>query len=153
MGVLFFRNLQTSYLTCRDRGILQKGYSLWPRSGCSYYNVATPNQRTLPIYYMRTRWAVLWVWALVTSISILRAVFVCFFLCLFVVVSSNIHIIIMNAATSRTIHYITYTKLFYILWNSSIRMHRSICWLDWFLIFGVLTPLSAIFQLYHGDQF
>jgi len=21
------------------------------------------------------------------------------------------------------------------------------------LIFGVLTPLSAIFQLYHGDQF
>ena len=22
-----------------------------------------------------------------------------------------------------------------------------------FLIFGVLTPLSAIFQLYHGDQF
>ena len=25
-------------------------------------------------------------------------------------------------------------------------------WLIW-LIFGVLTPLSAIFQLYHGDQF
>jgi hypothetical protein len=24
-------------------------------------------------------------------------------------------------------------------------------WIDWF--FGVLTPLSAIFQLYHGDQF
>jgi len=23
---------------------------------------------------------------------------------------------------------------------------------DW-LIFGVLTPFSAIFQLYHGDQF
>jgi hypothetical protein len=22
-----------------------------------------------------------------------------------------------------------------------------------FLIFGVLTPLSAMFQLYHGDQF
>jgi len=21
------------------------------------------------------------------------------------------------------------------------------------LIFGVLTPLSAVFQLYHGDQF
>ena len=31
-------------------------------------------------------------------------------------------------------------------------MYWSICWLDWFLIFGVLTPLSAIFQLYHGDQ-
>jgi len=27
----------------------------------------------------------------------------------------------------------------------------SFYWLD--LIFGVLTPLSAIFQLYHGDQF
>ena len=28
------------------------------------------------------------------------------------------------------------------------------CIHDWFdLIFGVLTPLSAIFQLYHGDQF
>ena len=80
MRVHFFRNLQTSYLTCRDRGILQTGYSLWPRSGCSYYNVATPNQRTLPIYDMRTRWAVLWVWALVTSISTLRAVFVCAFL-------------------------------------------------------------------------
>jgi hypothetical protein len=26
------------------------------------------------------------------------------------------------------------------------------CWIDW-LIFGVLTPLSTIFQLYHGDQF
>jgi len=39
----FFRNLQTSYLTCKDRGILQTGYSLWPRSGCSNYNVATPN--------------------------------------------------------------------------------------------------------------
>jgi hypothetical protein len=25
--------------------------------------------------------------------------------------------------------------------------------IDWFLIFGVLTPLSTIFQLYHGDQF
>jgi len=25
--------------------------------------------------------------------------------------------------------------------------------LDFDLIFGVLTPLSAIFQLYHGDQF
>jgi hypothetical protein len=25
--------------------------------------------------------------------------------------------------------------------------------MDWFSIFGVLTPLSAIFQLYHGDQF
>jgi len=24
---------------------------------------------------------------------------------------------------------------------------------DFDLIFGVLTPLSAIFQLYHGDQF
>jgi len=24
---------------------------------------------------------------------------------------------------------------------------------DLFFIFGVLTPLSAIFQLYHGDQF
>ena len=29
----------------------------------------------------------------------------------------------------------------------------KISWLiDW-LIFGVLTPFSAIFQLYHGDQF
>jgi hypothetical protein len=26
-------------------------------------------------------------------------------------------------------------------------------WVDLFFIFGVLTPLSAIFQLYHGDQF
>jgi hypothetical protein len=27
-------------------------------------------------------------------------------------------------------------------------------WLiDLMMIFGVLTPLSAIFQLYHGDQF
>jgi hypothetical protein len=25
--------------------------------------------------------------------------------------------------------------------------------IDLILIFGVLTPLSAIFQLYHGDQF
>ena len=24
---------------------------------------------------------------------------------------------------------------------------------DGFFIFGVLTPLSAVFQLYHGDQF
>ena len=26
-------------------------------------------------------------------------------------------------------------------------------WFDFDLIFGILTPLSAIFQLYHGDQF
>jgi len=25
--------------------------------------------------------------------------------------------------------------------------------IDFFLIFGVLMPLSAIFQLYHGNQF
>jgi hypothetical protein len=35
--------------------------------------------------------------------------------------------------------------------------HRSLIgWLVWFVvdfIFCVLTPLSAIFQLYHGDQF
>jgi hypothetical protein len=28
----------------------------------------------------------------------------------------------------------------------------SLYWFAFF-IFGVLTPLSAIFQLYHGDQF
>ena len=25
--------------------------------------------------------------------------------------------------------------------------------IDWLIDFGFLTPLSAIFQLYHGDQF
>ena len=37
--------------------------------------------------------------------------------------------------------------------NITIRVKLSTTyWIDW-LIFGVLTPLSTIFQLYHGDQF
>ena len=35
-------------------------------------------------------------------------------------------------------------------WN---RIHYKISRFDLILIFGVLRPLSAIFQLYHGDQF
>ena len=35
-----------------------------------------------------------------------------------------------------------------LIWKCLDRLY----WFD-FLIFGVLTPLSTIFQLYHGDQF
>jgi hypothetical protein len=34
-----------------------------------------------------------------------------------------------------------------------IELKSGIIRVDLFFIFGVLTPLSAIFQLYHGDQF
>jgi hypothetical protein len=36
---------------------------------------------------------------------------------------------------------------------SGLNRLNGILTLPSWLIFGVLTPLSAIFQLYHGDQF
>jgi hypothetical protein len=35
-------------------------------------------------------------------------------------------------------------------WN---KRKQIIDWIWFDLIFGILTPLSAIFQLFHGDQF
>ena len=38
--------------------------------------------------------------------------------------------------------------------NRMVTEHMTFLLIDDFiLIFGVLMPLSAIFQLYHGDQF
>jgi predicted membrane protein len=34
-----------------------------------------------------------------------------------------------------------------------IVINKLLFFIDLFFIFGVLTPLSTIFQLYHGDQF
>jgi hypothetical protein len=48
-----------------------------------------------------------------------------------------------------------FTKMLQKDWQNEGQMDSSITidWLiDW-LIFGVLMPLSTIFQLYHGDQF
>jgi hypothetical protein len=42
----------------------------------------------------------------------------------------------------------TYTLIF-----SIVEMKSKYKDFIFFFIFGVLTPLSAIFQLYHGDQF
>ena len=48
------------------------------------------------------------------------------------------------------------SKIFQLLWNISAEKTFSwllnSVWLIWF-DFGVLTPLSVIFQLYHGDSF
>jgi hypothetical protein len=39
-------------------------------------------------------------------------------------------------------------------WSSTFRGEDFILFVwFWFLIFGVLRPLSTIFHLYHGDQF
>ena len=35
--------------------------------------------------------------------------------------------------------------------NNHMEYLYNVQWVD--LIFGVLMPLSAVFQLYHGDQF
>ena len=37
--------------------------------------------------------------------------------------------------------------------NKAVNIINWLCSLDLILIFGVLAPLSAIFQLYHGEQF
>jgi hypothetical protein len=37
------------------------------------------------------------------------------------------------------------------VFNTTLKKKKLIDLID--LIFGVLTPLSTIFQLYHGDQF
>jgi hypothetical protein len=44
-----------------------------------------------------------------------------------------------------------FTKMLQKDWQNERQTDSSIT-LDW-LIFGVLMPLSTIFQLYHGDQF
>ena len=54
-------------------------------------------------------------------------------------------------ASGKSIEQIFYRQYICTLWN--IKNNYFVNMIDFFLIFGVLTPLSAIFQLYHGDQF
>ena len=54
---------------------------------------------------------------------------------------------------SRHLHMVVFSMVCLSTSNITIRVKLSTTyWIDW-LIFGVLTPLSIIFQLYHGDQF
>jgi hypothetical protein len=51
----------------------------------------------------------------------------------------------------KDVAYTVFTKMLQKDWQNEGQTDSSIT-IDW-LIFGVLTPLSTIFQLYHGDQF
>ena len=80
-----------------------------------------------------------------------------------IIESTVIGFTIINDALLRTLHaYMYVLKCARIInlfphWHENVvstlmKMSRSIV-LIFFLIFGVLMPLSTIFQLYHGDQF
>ena len=59
------------------------------------------------------------------------------------------HVQVINKMTHLKLKYVRTGNM-----ESCIGYHKStIIIVDFDLIFGVLTPLSIIFQLYHGDQF